>query len=63
MTTATERPDPATRRQMCSRKRRHAKRCRAEAVAEHQMRISGDTLRIYSCPFCHGFHITKKDVQ
>lgn len=45
---------------MCTRKRRYHSRLDAELNADRLMRDNGLTLRVYKCPLCHGWHLSKR---
>lgn len=44
----------------CERKRFYASFDRAREVAIETNRRTGMVLGVYECPFCHGYHLTKK---
>lgn len=44
----------------CKNKRRYPSEAFAQRVADHATRQRGLALRVYPCPLCQGFHITKR---
>lgn len=44
----------------CKRKVRYGTERKALRVADRRFRKVGVELRVYSCPLCQGFHLTKK---
>lgn len=47
-------------RNSCASKRRYDSKHEAEATAEDQMNLDPDLkLRVYQCPYCAGWHLTK----
>ena len=45
----------------CGRKVRYSSKEAAEAKANRSMRIySSPPLKVYQCPYCHGWHLTHK---
>lgn len=52
------------RQRMCSDKRRFRDQDRAQKTADYSMYKNPELfLRVYFCPFCHGFHLTKRPEQ
>ena len=44
----------------CRRKKAYFTSKKASQVARYQESVTHDKLRVYRCPFCNKFHITKK---
>lgn len=44
---------------MCTRKRRYHSRLDAELNASRLVSDNGLMLRVYKCPLCHGWHLSK----
>lgn len=42
----------------CARKRAYRSQEEAELVAIHQTIVTGQTIRVYECPYCKKFHLT-----
>jgi ribosomal protein L37AE/L43A len=46
----------------CSRKKRYSTKHFANEVAKKVKKRRGDLVRVYECPSCQGFHLTRMDV-
>lgn len=46
----------------CKNKRRYHSEALAEQVAKRATRQRGLALRVYQCPLCQGWHITKRRI-
>lgn len=44
----------------CKRKNRYSSEYEARRVARLRSSTSGKNLRVYECPYCHGFHMTSR---
>lgn len=47
--------DPGKREHDCSRKKRYTS---ARQARKHAGRVASGRLRVYDCPYCHGYHVT-----
>ena len=47
----------------CSRKKRYSTKHFANEVAQKVQKRRGDRVRVYECPSCQGFHLTRMDVE
>ena len=45
---------------MCQNKARYKTKLKALLVANYRVGKGTDYLRVYRCPFCQGYHLTKK---
>lgn len=48
------------RRSQCDGKRRYRDHDEAVRLRQRRETEAGHALRIYDCPFCNGFHLTKQ---
>jgi hypothetical protein len=48
---------------MCLTKDRHASKEAAELAGSKREAKSGKVLRSYLCPYCGGYHLTKKPLE
>lgn len=56
----TDEPIPAANQiQACRRKRRYESEREADDAA-YRARMDGQTLGIYECPWCRGWHLTSR---
>lgn len=44
----------------CKRKNRYASEYEARRIARLRTATSGTPLRVYECPYCHGYHMTSR---
>ena len=48
---------------MCLTKDRHASKEAAELAGSKRETKSGKLLKVYQCPFCGGYHLTKMPLE
>lgn len=48
------------KRSQCTGKTRYRDHAEATRIRQRREREAGHGLRVYDCPFCQGFHLTKQ---